>query len=267
LSSVFFRTGSRRGAWNMAFDRLLMDRIRSGDWDISLRVYGWNPACLSIGKFQNAAREVNIDALLADSYDAVRSPTGGRAVWHETDVTYSLVAREDHPMVSGSTGEALRKVSRPMLTAMLSLGVDVTAGRSEVHREAGARSTANPCFTSHGMWEIGTGDGRKLVGSAQARSKGVVLEHGSILLGNDQMKVLDYLPDVLEGSRKERILRHLTEGIATLGELIPGVTVRSVEDALYSAFEESLGVSFREMSSDELDGPELDILISEFEHV
>jgi len=251
----------------MAFDRLLMDRIRRGDWDLSLRVYGWEPACLSLGKFQDASREVNIEALCADGYDAVRRPTGGRAVWHETEVTYSLVAREEHPMVSGSTGEALRKVSMPMLAAILSLGVDVTAGRSEVHREGGAASTANPCFTSHGMWEIGTMDGRKLVGSAQARSRGVFLEHGSILLGNDQMKVLDYLPGEPDSARNSRLARHLTDGIASLGELAPGVTARSVEDALHSAFEDSLGTALTETPASVLEGPELDILIGEFEHV
>lgn len=267
MGSVFFRTGRNSGAWNMALDRLLMDRVRRGDWDLTLRVYGWEPACLSIGRLQDAAREIDLEALRKDGYDAVRRPTGGRAVWHETEVTYSLVAPEGHPMVSGGTGEALRKVSLPMLDAMLSLGVDVTAGRKEMHHVAGPRSTANPCFTSHGMWEIGTPDGRKLVGSAQARSRGVFLEHGSILIGNDQFKVLDYLPERPDEVRRARLAQVLSEGIAVLGELVPGITVTDVEDALHLSFEKHLGSCLPELPCSVLEGPELDALVMEFRDV
>ncbi len=241
----------------MAFDRLLMELVRENSWDFVLRTYGWDPPCVSIGRLQKAHREIDAERLVADGYGLVRRPTGGRAVWHENELTYSIVAQTDHPAVSGSIGEALRKTAAPMVGAMNSLGIEVAVSPTDKHRAGGPRSVTNPCFTSHGRWEIGTPDGRKLVGSAQARSRGVFLEHGSILFQNDQLKILDYLPENTPPGLKETLRQHLTEGIACIHEFDPCLEMIDMENALHESFSETTGTALEYMPHEELESEHL----------
>lgn len=257
MKSVHMATGKHDGFWNMAFDRLLMEQVGRGRWSFVLRTYGWDPACVSIGKLQKPSREIDTQKLLSHGYGLVRRPTGGRAVWHETELTYSIVAPRDHPAVSGPITEALRKTSLPMLAAIRSLGIPAEAGPWEKHNAGGPRMEANPCFTSHGRWEIGTSDGRKMVGSAQARNRGVFLEHGSILFGNDQPKMLEYLPETVSPRLREMLESHLSTGIACLCEFSPGLTVEEMENALRQAFSEALGEEIEEYPYRELQGSRL----------
>ncbi len=263
MRTAHFSTGKHDGIWNMAFDRLLMELVRGKKWEFVLRTYGWNPPCVSIGKFQNIRREINMERLIADGYGVVRRPTGGRAVWHETELTYSIVASADNRMVSGSITEALEKTSAPMIRAMNSLGMDVTVSSLEKHRITGHRVSANPCFTSHGKWEIGTNDGRKLVGSAQARSRGVFLEHGSILFENDQLNILNYLPEDTSSALTELLSRHLTEGIACVSEINPDIEIEDMEKALHDSFSEATGGNTAYLSYREFEGERLSQLESE----
>ena len=237
----------------MAFDRYLMELVRENRWDFVLRTYGWVPACVSIGRLQNTQREIDSESLIADGYGLVRRPTGGRAVWHETELTYSIVAQTDHPAVSGSLSEALRKTAAPMVRAMNSLGIKVAVSPTEKHRAGGPRKTANPCFTSHGKWEVGTPDGRKLVGSAQARSRGVFLEHGSILFKNDQLKILKYLPENTSPELKAILMQHLTDGIACIHEFAPNLEILDMENALHESFSDIAGDTLEYLPHEELD--------------
>ncbi|NOQ23451.1 MAG: hypothetical protein GQ565_12500 [Candidatus Aegiribacteria sp.] len=250
---VHFATGKHDGIWNMAFDRLLMELVRENRWDFVLRTFGWDPPCVSIGRLQKTQREVDSERLIADGYGLVRRPTGGRAVWHETELTYSIVASTDHPAVSGSISEALKKTAAPMVKAMNSLGIKVAANPAEKHRAGGPRTAGNPCFTSHGKWEVGTTDGRKLVGSAQARSRGVFLEHGSILFENDQLKILDYLPEDTPPGLKQTLRQHLTEGIACVHEFSPGLEIRDMEIALNESFSFIAGDALEYLPHEELE--------------
>ncbi len=252
MRAVIIRTDFHEGSWNMAFDRLLMELVGDGEWDFVLRTYGWKPACVSLGRLQNIHREVDVSRLLSRGYGVVRRPTGGRAVWHETELTYSIVAPLGNPAVSGPIREALRKTTAPMLKAIASLGVQVTANPMEKHSAGGPRMKANPCFTSHGVWEIGTPDGRKMVGSAQARSRGVFLEHGSILLENDQPKILEFLPDDVPRPMRMLLHDHLSSGIASLREFRPDLSIRELDDALEKAYSGELGVDLISVAIEEL---------------
>ena len=263
MKAVYFRTGKHEGLWNMAFDKYLMELVRDGRWNFVLRTYGWDPACVSIGKLQNLDSEINIDLLHRDGYHVVRRPTGGRAVWHETELTYSITAGLEHPIVSGSISEALRKVSMPMVKAMNILDIPVSVSSSDRHRAGGPRIKSNPCFTSHGKWEVGTPDGRKLVGSAQARSRGVFLEHGSILFLNDQMKILDYLPQTTSTRHKSILAQHLKDGIACVWEFKPGLEMLDMENALHSSFKDALGGDLHCSDFKALEGKRLNELINE----
>jgi len=140
-----------------------------------------------------------------------------------------------------------------MVEAMNSLGIMVSVSPTEKHRTGGPRTAANPCFTSHGKWEVGTQDGRKLVGSAQARSRGVFLEHGSILFENDQLKILDYLPRNTAESLKNTLRKHLTEGIACIHEFDPNIEISDMENALHDSFSSIAGNPLESISYEELE--------------
>jgi len=237
----------------MAMDRYLMELVRAGEYDFVLRTYGWEPACVSVGRLQDPFREIDVAGLRRNGFDIVRRPTGGRQVWHETEVTYSVVARLDHHMVCGTISQALRKVAEPMVDAMRSLGLDVSVSPTDNHHVGGPRTRGNPCFTSHGRWEVGTDDGRKLVGSAQARSRGVFLEHGSILLENDQPKLLDYLPADFPEPIARKLEIHLSRGIASLREFRPDLTCRQLEDALSRSYSRAVGTDLEHLSASVLE--------------
>ncbi len=231
----YVRSGDLPGSWNMAVDQYLLERISGGDFGFILRTYGWNPPCISIGRFQDPEREVDLGKLLAAGIDIVRRPTGGRAVLHSSEVTYSVLAPVDHPLVSGSIDESLRKVAVPLIEALDSVGI--TAGVNPADRHlAGTSASANPCFTSHGRSEITTPDGRKLIGSAQARSRGVFLEHGSILLCNEQPRLADFLPAGIDRKRREFLRKSLSDGTGSLREMVPDMDRNELEDALVEAF-------------------------------
>jgi len=231
----FISSGARPGAWNMAMDRYLVERVSEGRLGLVLRTYGWSPPCVSIGRFQDPLREVDPEVLRSRGIGIVRRPTGGRAVLHSSEVTYSVVAPEGHPMVSGPIEESLRKVASPLVDAIRSLGIDAGVNRADRHL-AGRGASQNPCFTSHGRSEITTGDGRKLVGSAQARTRGVFLEHGSILLDNDQPAMASLLPSSVEEGRRSLLRDRLSRGTGSLRESLPDLGPEAVERALAEAF-------------------------------
>ncbi|HEX9283259.1 MAG TPA: hypothetical protein VF882_05680, partial [Gemmatimonadales bacterium] len=164
----------RPGADNMALDEaLLLEAGRTGAR--FLRLYRWDPPCLSLGR--------NEPALERGGIATVRRPTGGRAVWHEHEVTYAVAA----PIAAfGRLRDAYRAIHERLAAALRSLGANVTL--------AGDRPTARrldgptSCFATSVGGEI-LAHGRKLVGSAQVRHGSAFLQHGSILLDGSQEMV------------------------------------------------------------------------------
>jgi lipoyl(octanoyl) transferase len=168
---------ARSGVENMSIDAALLDEVvRSGD--AFLRLYRWDPPTLSIGRNQTITeRRVPV----------VRRPTGGQAVWHEHEVTYSVAAPID---AFGSLRLAYQEIHARIARALQSMGVHaVLAGRSAV-RPSGRLRSDRPaaCFAAAVGGEILV-HGRKLVGSAQVRKRDAFLQHGSILLDGSQQRV------------------------------------------------------------------------------
>jgi lipoate-protein ligase A len=181
----------------MAIDRALLERARRGEW--WLRLYRWAPHCLSFGRHEPALRRYDRSRIGALGLDVVRRPTGGRAVWHADELTYALVAPDG---ALGGLQESYREIHRMLLHALHRLGVPAEmapAGRA-------ARIDAGACFAGPAGGEILAG-GRKLVGSAQLREGGALLQHGSILLAGRQTVVRDVTlggaPPDLAGSLAE----------------------------------------------------------------
>lgn len=170
------------GAWNMALDEALAESVAAGGEPV-LRFYRWSPPCLSLGRNQPAAGLYDLDALAARGWDVVRRPTGGRAVLHHRELTYSAALPAT---LLGSPREAYTAMNRALVAGLRSLGVDA-AVQGETGRRAPAPSLA-PCFAEPVAGEV-MAAGRKLVGSAQRRMGGVLLQHGSLPLEDDQGEV------------------------------------------------------------------------------
>ncbi len=177
------------GASNMAIDSAIAEAVAEGNQLPTLRLYGWQPFCLSLGYGQRT-RDVDLPALKARAWDLVRRPTGGKAILHGDELTYSLSLPLDHPLARGDVIESYRRISIALLRALERLGV---AARAE-HQGADFRSAdAGPvCFEIPSHYEIKVGP-RKLIGSAQLRRKGGMLQHGSIPLFGDLARICQVL--------------------------------------------------------------------------
>jgi lipoate-protein ligase A len=172
----FIRDAPAVGAWNMAVDETLMESVRAGAAP-TLRVYGWEPACLSLGRNQPGAGLYDEARIRSLGVDIVRRPTGGRAVLHEAELTYSVIASD---RTLGGARQIYRTINLVLARALARLGASVVVSPEEPDRTAPVPSTA-PCFAEPVPGELLAG-GRKLIGSAQMHVNGVLLQHGSIPL-------------------------------------------------------------------------------------
>jgi lipoate-protein ligase A len=235
MKILAIRDSAQSGYVNMAADICSMELVRSGAAEAVFRTYTWKPHCLSIGRFQQPEREADVKKLLEDGFHIVRRPTGGRAVWHGHELTYSLVAGTDHPLVSGTIEESLKKVAAVLTEGLRMTGIPavLNAGSREL---SGEGRKYNPCFTSHGRFEIMTPDGRKLVGSAQARSHNVFIEHGSVIFTNQQTRAVDYLPAEASAPLRVKMRELLLNGVGTVLEYAPDTTTQSLAENLHTQF-------------------------------
>jgi lipoate-protein ligase A len=169
------------GPWNMAVDQALLQSAEERGV-ATLRLYSWQPATLSFGRNEPAQRRYDRAEIERLAMPTVRRPTGGRAVWHDDEVTYAVAA----PAAGfGSLREAYREIHALLAEALVSLGAPVllAAERPAVGVGAGA------CFASAAGGEVVAAGGGKVVGSAQVRGEGAFLQHGSIILGGAQERV------------------------------------------------------------------------------
>lgn len=221
----------------MALDTLLLEMADRGEIGFALRTYGWSPHCVSIGRLQDPS-VLDAAALAGAGVDCVRRPTGGTAVWHGRELTYCVAAARSHHLVTGTVADSLARIGSILLSALARLGV-------VAEMTGDPRSSCRPaaCFVSHGLMEISAG-GRKLVGSAQARRRNAFLEHGSILLSNDQPRLTPFLRDGGGGSPAGRS--------CSLDEFC-SAGPEELRRALHEAFAEALGAAPAPVREDSLD--------------
>jgi lipoate-protein ligase A len=203
--------GKRDGASNMAIDEAILEAVIQGHSPPTLRFYGWSPPCLSLGRNQSLA-EANLTACRAAGVDLVRRPSGGQAVLHAGELTYSLALLQSDPRSAGGLLEAYRRLSEGLLAGLRRLGIEAV-------QALGARQTDGPpspiCFDRPSDYEITFG-GRKLIGSAQWRRRGGVLQHGSLPLAGDLTRIVD-LVELGDRDREEE-RRRLAARVISLCE-------------------------------------------------
>ena len=226
--------GELSGAANMARDVAMLEAVAAGEVEPSLRLYGWDPPCLSLGRHQGVGA-ADLKFCRAEGIDVVRRPTGGRALLHHLELTYAVVAPLGESPLPRGLQEAYRVICGALVRAMRSLGVaaDLTGG--EVNLELPGPRTTVPCFEAPAGGEVVVA-GRKLVGSAMRAHGGAVLQHGAILLDWDGRLQAGSM-----GLADDSVLRpHVTTLAA---ELCRSVDRAEVEEAVIAAFAGELEVA------------------------
>jgi len=241
----FLDTGAADGATNMALDEAIMRAVAAARVPPTLRVYAWQPPCLSIGRFQPLEQQVDVAACRRQGIDVVRRPSGGGAVLHDQELTYSLTAPEADPRIAGSVVESYRQISAGLVQGLARLGVAAALAEPAEQRTpfSGRKrgSTSPVCFEAPSDYEVLVG-GRKLVGSAQVRQGGVLLQHGSILLDVDVPKlvaVFRWPTGLSPESKVASLAGRITSLRAVLGR---EVSFAEVATALQVGFAQALGV-------------------------
>jgi len=228
-----------KGAWNMAVDEAILESVYTGDSPPTLRLYAWQPACLSLGYAQSFA-EVNTQTLTTKGWDVVRRPTGGRAILHIDELTYAVIAPQTEPRVKGGVLESYLRLSRALLESLNILGLAPQAKEKELTKHKGK---PNPvCFEVPSNYEI-TVNGLKLIGSAQARRKGGVLQHGALPLFGDLTRIITALrfPDkAAQDLAEARLLSHATTVERELGA---SLTWQRASEAFQQGFASTLNLS------------------------
>ncbi len=236
-------TPAAHGTWNMAADESILEHIGRGEARATLRLYAWEPACLSLGHAQPFA-DVDVERLGGRGWEIVRRPTGGRAILHTDELTYSVIGPTDDPRLAGSVLESYNCLARALLRAVRSLGLDARSNPLSLDMTGGNRNSPNPvCFEVPSAYEI-TVDGKKLIGSAQARRKEGVLQHGSLPLLGDLARITEVLVFPDEATRKEAAERLLGRATTVETSLGRAVTWDESAQAIIHAFEGELGLQF-----------------------
>jgi lipoyl(octanoyl) transferase len=251
----FIDSGHCSPSFNMALDEALLDWHSEGKIPPVIRFYGWNPATLSIGYFQKVEKEINLEAVGQYQLGFVRRPTGGRGVLHEDELTYSVIVSEEHPNMPKTVTEAYRVISEGILKGFQHLGLDAYFAEPKTIEERNALKNprSSVCFDAPSWYELVV-EGRKVAGSAQTRQKGVILQHGSILLDLDEEKLFSLFKYPNERV-KERMKRAFKSKAVAINEISPRkISLEEAKKAFYRGFAEGLEVDLEPyvLTSEEL---------------
>jgi len=224
------RSPARSGLLNMSFDLELFNAYEKGGRISTLRIYSWEPQCISLGYAQRIEAEVDLEKAKALSWEVVKRPTGGGIVFHNrAEVTYSLVTAIDNPLLPPGLIPSYRKISEAIVAGLKKIGV-----KAEVENPGISNRTNSLCFAFANQYEIVV-QGKKLVGSAQKRGRKALLQQGSILISPLPQSIFSVLKKPHPGYNAislEEVLGR-TPGFEEMGE------------AMIKGFEECFGIKFK----------------------
>lgn len=240
----FLNSGFASGAVNMEYDEALAEHLLDGGEIGTLRVYGWNPPAISLGRNQSIEC-IDLARAAQDNLEVVMRATGGRAILHSEELTYSVTMLS----TSKSVLAEYQMISHALVVGLRSLGADVNLESWQPHFPSLYQyMSSGACYASTAQYEITYG-GKKIVGSAQRRyhrAEGweVVLQHGSILLGPDHRHITRYLriPDEDERQRLEDIMHNRVTDLSSV--LNRRVEFSEVAAAVKTGFETTLSIEF-----------------------
>ncbi|NIQ93986.1 MAG: lipoate--protein ligase family protein [Desulfuromonadales bacterium] len=235
----YIKSGALEGDRNMAIDAALFESVASGKSPPVLRLYNWHPPTVTLGYGQREVESVDLDFCRQAGLAVVRRPTGGRAVLHDREVTYAIIASEGTGDFPGGILDNYRVVSEILRDTIRSfdLPAELVPGRSSGGRPSGGDRSV--CFTAPSSYELVV-DGCKIAGSAQKRGQGAFLQHGSIPLEMDLEKLFRALtpgrtPTAQGVERLRRSVGWLNRYASS------ALSVRQVEERLVQCFVGRLG--------------------------
>lgn len=227
------------GVTNMATDQAIMEAVGDGRVPPTLRLYRWHPACLSLG-YAQSVRDVDESRLHSKGWTLVRRPTGGRAILHTDELTYSLSLPQDNPLVEGDIVTSYRRLTEGLRRGLEILGVD-----ADSRRQSRSSSGSAVCFETPSHYEL-TVEGRKLLGSAQVRRQKAVLQHGSLPLCGDIRRICEVLAYASESEReeaREKVQQRAATLESALGRVIEWETAAH---AIIEGFSRAFDLTFEE---------------------
>ncbi len=225
----------------MAVDEAIAQQTASGAVPPTLRFYAWRPACVSLGRHQPVA-EIDRAACRRDGIDVVRRPTGGRAILHTDELTYSVAGPTGHPLLQGNVLDVYLQISQGLLLGLRQLGVSVEEAPGESRTPSDVSAV---CFEVPSAYEIIDAQGRKLIGSAQTRRRDWVLQHGALPLRGDVTRLTRYL--ALPAAEREMLRRRLLHRATTLRETLGRpVSWTKATAALADGFKRALDIQLHQ---------------------
>jgi lipoyl(octanoyl) transferase len=225
--------------FNMAADRYLLNRAAENG-TVSLRIYSWNPPAISLGCMENAAATLDKDALSRSRVEWISRPTGGRAVLHWNDVTYSCVFPEKADVFGGTISESYAVISRCLMASLALAGIPCESHASAAEYAETKREIKLPCFLSPNRSEIMV-QGKKLAGSAKKRTPYGVLQHGSIPLDGSFRRLPDFL--AITPDERTRLRGLLDKKCICVNEINPAVDYNKLSACIIIGFTETLNFS------------------------
>ncbi len=239
----YLNTGFHPGAFNMEVDESLVRSLAEGEGCPTVRVYGWNPPAISLG-WNQRMEEIDLERTRADGIDVVRRPTGGRAILHSEELTYSVTM----PSAGKNILVVYHEISRALVQGLRKLGANVSLEKSQPHFPTLYQSPSSAaCFSSSARYEIQL-DSKKLVGSAQRRYVGkngddVVLQHGSLLLGHDHQRLVNYLK-MKSLADRQRLGKEMEEKTTDLSAVLKRrISFEEAAKAIRAGFEEAWDIT------------------------
>lgn len=236
------------GARNMAIDAAILAAVGRGDQPPTLRVYDWSPFCLSLG-YGQTSRDADMQRLEYFGWDIVRRPTGGRAILHGDELTYSVALPMHHELAHGDIVESYRRLSTALVAALEHLGLSPRSERNDDQ----PKKKGPVCFEVPSHYEI-TVNGHKLIGSAQVRRKNGILQHGSLPLRGDVARICQALQYESDGARQQAAAS-VRQRAVTLADVGFDVTWQTAADAIIGGFRDCFDV---ELIEGELSPAEVD---------
>ncbi|MDR2068665.1 MAG: lipoate--protein ligase family protein [Spirochaetaceae bacterium] len=214
-------TGFHDGFYNMGLDEAVLEGVSRDQSPPTLRFYGWSPPAVSVGYFQGLEEEVDLAACKTRGVDVVRRISGGGAVFHHAELTYSVIMADTHPLAGKTIRESYEGLCAGIVEGLALLGVPARFAPIN---------------------DIIAGD-RKISGNAQTRRMGCVLQHGTVILDLD----VDLMFELLRVPRekmKGRIIRDVKDRVTSLGALRPAVSLPEAAAALAEGFRRALDLDY-----------------------
>lgn len=235
------RCCENNGRMNMAIDEAIMTAYKEHKVPPTLRFYTWSPATITIGYFQKMQDEIDLKLCGEKNIDYVRRLTGGRAVLHDNELTYSLIVDENHSLMNGGITASYKFISEGLAIGLAYSGI--TTDPLSRGERIGRDNLSSACFNAHSFYEVSINN-KKVIGSAQTRKDGVLLQHGSIIINFDVEKLFSVIK-ISDEKLKERLIKFTSNKASGIeNETSVKVNLKNLEECIIKGISNHFGVGF-----------------------